>query len=137
VSDRIADLGAEDGETFLSVEELKLLSENEPPFTSGQLVNPRPPVNAALSRLPTVTGISVNTVHGNERSIAAAVQRFGPNVESMEGAAFVYACLVHHLPFAQVRAVSNFVERRNRAAWRLEDAVAALGVTMIDILDAL
>ena len=32
----------------------------------------------------------------------------------MEGAAFMYACLIHGVPFAQVRAVSNIVERRNR-----------------------
>ena len=25
----------------------------------------------------------------------------------MEGAAFMYACLIHQVPFAQVRAVSN------------------------------
>ena len=32
----------------------------------------------------------------------------------MEGAAFMYACLIQGVPFAQVRAVSNIVERRNR-----------------------
>ena len=37
----------------------------------------------------------------------------------MEGAAFMYACLIAGVPFAQVRAVSNRVERRNRAAWDL------------------
>ena len=33
----------------------------------------------------------------------------------MEGAAFMYVCLMHQVPFAQIRAVSNVVERRNRA----------------------
>ena len=37
----------------------------------------------------------------------------------MEGAGFMYACLIHGLPFAQVRAVSNIVETRNRRG--LED----------------
>ena len=33
----------------------------------------------------------------------------------------------HHLvPFAQVRAVSNIVERRNRGAWRLAEAIDSL-----------
>ena len=40
----------------------------------------------------------------------------------MEGAAFMYACLVQGLPFAQVRAVSNVVERRNRGAWKMAEA---------------
>src|SRR5262245_16349614 len=48
VADRIAELGAEDGDAFLSIQELKLLDEDEFPFTAGQLVNTMPPVNAAL-----------------------------------------------------------------------------------------
>ena len=52
----------------------------------------------------------------------------------MEGAAFMYACLVHGLPFAQVRAVSNVVERRNRDAWKLTEAIANLGATALRML---
>jgi len=44
----------------------------------------------------------------------------------MEGAGFMYACLVSGSRFAQVRAVSNMVEKRNRGAWKLQEAVAAL-----------
>jgi len=78
----------------------------------------------------------VNTVHGNARSIALAVERFKPRVESMEGAAFMYACLINNLPFAQVRAVSNLVEPRNRDAWKLADAIRNLGETAIGILES-
>ena len=85
--------------------------------------------------LPAVSGITVNTVHGNERSIAAVVQRFKPQVESMEGAAFMYACLIHERPFAQVRAVSNVVERRNRDAWKMAEAIGSLGATALRILE--
>ena len=63
-------------------------------------------------------------MHGNERSIAAISERFSPQVESMEGAAFMSACLMHQVPFAQVRAVSNIVERRNRDAWKMAEAIA-------------
>lgn len=55
----------------------------------------------------------------------------------MEGAAFFYACLSAGVPCAQVRAVSNYVERRNRAAWKLGDAIAALAVTGRALLEAL
>jgi futalosine hydrolase len=79
----------------------------------------------------------VNTVHGDDRSIAEAVRRFDPQVESMEGAAFMYACTIGGVPFAQVRAVSNIVERRNRAAWRLQDALAALNAAALAIADQL
>jgi futalosine hydrolase len=128
VTDRIAELGAEDGETFLSIHELNLPGEHE--FT-----NIAPPANAALGRLPPVNGITVNTVHGNARSIAAVTERFKPQVESMEGAGFMQACLIHDVAFAQVRAVSNVVERRNRDAWKLADAIGVLGTTALSILD--
>jgi futalosine hydrolase len=128
VADRIAELGAEDGDTFLTVDELMLPAEH-------QFVNAAPPANLALSRLPAVSGITVNTVHGNERSIAAVVQRFNPQVESMEGAAFMYSCLTHDIPFAQVRAVSNMVEKRNRQAWKMTEAIDSLGVAALHILE--
>ena len=76
VSDRLAELGAEDDERFLTLEELQLPGESE-------FVNLEPPANPALDRLPAVTGITVNTAHGSERSIAAVVRRFKPQVESM------------------------------------------------------
>ena len=31
------------------------------------------------------------------------------------------------VPFAQVRAISNAVERRNRGAWKIDAAIRALG----------
>ena len=136
VSDRIAELGAEDGERFLTLGELGLAEADDVPYTRPELVNPRPPANAALDRLLQVNGITVNTVHGAEGSIAAVVERFRPQVESMEGAAFMYACLVHDVTFAQVRAVSNVVERRDRARWKISEAIDALGATVFDILDA-
>lgn len=135
VADRFAELGAEDDEEFLTLQELNLVGANEHPFTDGAVVNDRPPANAALSRLPAVTAITVNTVHGNERSIARVVARLGPQVESMEGAAFMYASRIHELPFAQVRAVSNIVSRRNRNAWKLPEAIASLGDAALKILD--
>jgi futalosine hydrolase len=62
-------------------------------------------------------------------------ERFDPDIETMEGAAFMYACLIHGVPFAQVRAASNMVERRNRAAWKLDEAIANLGTVAHQILE--
>jgi futalosine hydrolase len=135
VSDQISELGAEDDRTFLTIQHLGLLGPDEKPFSNGLLVNSTPPDNAALRKLPGVRGITVNTVHGNRESIAAVSERCNPQVESMEGAAFMYACLIHGLPFAQVRAVSNIVESRNRAAWRISEAIANLEKVATEILD--
>ena len=135
VTDHFSELGAEDGDAFLSIHQLGLIDENEPPFVNGRLVNPAPPASATLAGLQAVNGITVNTVHGSEQSIARVTERFAPQVESMEGAAFMYACLVLGQPFAQIRAVSNLVERRNRDAWKLSEAIANLGATTLRMLN--
>ena len=130
VRDRLAELGAEDGDAFLTLRDLQLEGDDE-------FVNQTPPASVALAELPAVSGITVNTVHGQERSIAAVVRRLQPQVESMEGAAFMFACRLSGVPFAQVRAVSNVVERRNRAAWKMHEAIGSLGAAAVRILDTL
>jgi len=127
-SDRLAELGAEDGDRFLTLDDLELPGE-------AAFVNTDPPSNPELDGLPTVSGITVNTAHGCERTIAAVAQRFSPQIESMEGAAFMSACLIHGVKFAQVRAVSNLVEPRNRDAWKIGDAIRNLGASALRIID--
>src|SRR3954447_26086331 len=56
-SDRLAELGAEDGDRFLTLEELELPGECE-------FVNLDPPSNPELDQLPAVSAITVNTGHG-------------------------------------------------------------------------
>src|SRR5262249_18472991 len=112
-----------------------LVDANEFPFENGRLVNLHPPASATLRKLVAVEGITVNTAHGNEDSIAAIRRRQKPQIESMEGAAFLYACMIHKVPFAQVRAVSNVVERRNRAAWNIPLAIRNLGEVAKSILE--
>lgn len=133
ISDRIAELGAEDGDGFLAIEELGLLF----PGDRAEIVNENPPASRALQALPAVRGITVNTVHGRASTIADVIARFHPQVESMEGAAFMYACALAGVAYAQVRAVSNVVEQRNRAAWRIEDAIATLAETSLAIIEQL
>ena len=128
VEDRLAELGAEDGEHFLEIEKMGL-------GQTSVVVNRTPPQLTGLERLPRVTGITVNTVHGSESSIAAIRQRCTADVESMEGAAFAYACSIAHVPYAQVSAVSNIVERRNREAWRMDLAVRQLNDVALALLN--
>jgi len=133
-SDALAELGVEDGPRFLSLQEVGLLAPDEFPYSGGRLLNDMPPSLLGLGDLPTASGITVNTVHGDEGSIASVRSRYSPDVESMEGAAFMYACLIAGVPFAQVRAVSNRVERRNRAAWDLAGAIENLGRVSLKLL---
>jgi futalosine hydrolase len=128
VEERLPELGAEDGERFLAIEDMGL-------GQTSVIVNASELHNSALDELPRVRGITVNTVHGAEATIAAIRERCAPDVESMEGAAFAYACTAAHVPYAQVRAVSNLVERRNREAWRIDVAIRHLNERALQILD--
>jgi futalosine hydrolase len=130
VEDHVPELGAEDGEAFLTLQDLALPGVDT-------MRNAAPPSSAPLAALPRVRAITVNTVHGNARTIEAVMRRLSPQVESMEGAAFMHACLISGVPFAQVRSVSNVVERRNRAAWDMAGAIRGIGAAALEIIDGL
>lgn len=115
--DTFAELGAEDGEQFVDSETLGLASHTY----SGPEV-----AHAAIARLRRCTGITVNRVHGNEHTIAEVIHRIHPDTESMEGAAVFYAAHQAKLPATQVRAISNYVERRNKSSWQISLAVENL-----------
>jgi futalosine hydrolase len=135
ISEELPEMGAEADQDFLSLHDLKLLARDDFPFQDGRLINPEPPIIAVLQELPRVHGITVNTVHGRDSSIAAVRQRCKPQVETMEGAAFMYSCLIRGTPFAEIRAVSNVVEKRNRAAWKLGEAIDNLNSAALRIID--
>ena len=135
VSEELPEMGAEADDAFLTLHDLKLLARDEFPFRDGRLMNAEPPPMAALQQLPRVHGITVNTVHGRESSIAEVRQRCEPQVETMEGAAFMYACLIRGTPFAEIRAVSNVVEKRNRVAWKLGEAIDNLNSAALRMID--
>ena len=128
VSDRLSELGAEDGEAFIDFEHMGLGGPAE-------FVNQRPV--SGLENLKKVSGITVNTVHGNEHSINTVLQRVKAQTESMEGAAFMMACAAQNSPYAQIRAVSNYVERRNKNAWNMPLAISNLNQYLIQLLDQL
>ncbi|TAK47391.1 MAG: futalosine hydrolase [Saprospiraceae bacterium] len=133
VSERFGDLGAEDaGGTFTSIHELDLIEPFEPPFRNGELINPSA---MAFDFLPKCSGLTVNKVHGSAGSIAAIRQKYPADVESMEGAAFFYACLMTKQPFLEIRSISNYVEPRNREAWNLPLAIDNLNNALILLLD--
>jgi futalosine hydrolase len=124
VSDRFADLGAEDQDgSLIDMYQLGLIDgENFPYSDKGWLVNRKPIFND----IPHVQGLTVNKVNGSAPSIEKIKAAYSAQIESMEGAAFMLACLTEGVPFAQLRAISNYVEPRDRNNWRLDLAVKNL-----------
>ncbi|MEQ8703709.1 MAG: futalosine hydrolase [Phaeodactylibacter sp.] len=137
VTERFADLGVEEADgSFTSVHAMGLIEKGQPPFEEdGRMRNQHA---QGFDFLPQAQGISVNRVHGSAASIEQLRARYpDAEVESMEGAAFFYACLMEKIPFLEIRAVSNFVEPRNRDNWEVEKALSALNETLIELLSSL
>ena len=133
-SEQLADLGAEDGEAFIDLFDMGFADRNVIPFTNGKLVNPLEKLPFSIAHLKQKTGLTVLTASGRESTIAQRLERYGADVESMEGAALHYVCGRLGLPFIQLRAISNYVTRRDRSAWRIGDAVDGLNAQLLEWL---
>jgi futalosine hydrolase len=133
-SDQYGDLGAEDHDEFLDIFELGLLGKNTAPYAGGALINPMSAIHRQIA-LPQVSGLTVHTVSGNERTIKQRLQKYSCAVESMEGAAFHYVCLQEKIPFAQVRAISNYVMPRDRGQWKMKEAIINLNDWLIIFIE--
>jgi futalosine hydrolase len=134
-SDCFADLGAEDGSNFLTLAEMKLQKKNQFPYRNEKLFNLTSKKYPALKELRKVNAVTINTVHGSEKSIRGVVRKFNPDIESMEGAAFFYVCMMEKVSCLQLRAISNFVERRNRNNWNIPLAIKNLTQVVYDFLN--
>jgi futalosine hydrolase len=115
-----ADLGAESPGGFLPIEELGFgtsLVEADPLLVKG--------LTAALPDAVAGDVLTLATVTGTAATAEALAARFPRAVaEAMEG--FGVAVAAGGLPFAELRTISNPIGPRDRAAWRLKDAFAAL-----------
>ncbi len=131
VEDQFSEMGADDNGNFMSLIDLNLMSSNEFPYQAGLLNNKQSGISLSY---PKVKGITVNTVHGSEQTIQKTIIRCSPQVESMEGAAFFYACKSAKTPCLQIRSISNYVERRNRASWNIPLAVNNLNTELLKLL---
>ena len=82
----------------------------------------------SVSQLQEFKGITVNKVHGAPTSIADLSEQFAGQriVESMEGAAVFYAARAFKVPSIQVRSISNYIEVRNKANWKIPEAIKSL-----------
>jgi futalosine hydrolase len=124
--DCFSELGAEDAESFLTINDLG--------FGNNAVEIAKPLQLTSIKAFPKVTGITVNTVHGNEINIQKIKLRINPDIESMEGAAFVLATNSFGCDALQLRAVSNKVERRNRANWDIALAIKNLNIALIQVI---
>ncbi|MGQ4414438.1 futalosine hydrolase [Streptomyces sp. SAS_269] len=117
----VADLGAQTADGFLPVTELGFGTvTHRPPESLVRGIS-----QATGARAGTV--LTVSTVTGTAAH-AAELRARHPRAlaEGMEGFGVAEAAAAHGVPVLEIRAVSNPVGPRDRAAWRIGEALAAL-----------
>ncbi|WP_424567913.1 futalosine hydrolase [Streptomyces sp. CH-036] len=116
-----ADLGAETADGFLPVTALG--------FGRDRFTPPPALVREVAAATGAAAGpvLTVSTVTGSaERAGALLAAHPGALAEAMEGFGVAEAAARADVPVLEVRAVSNAVGPRDRDAWRIGDALAAL-----------
>ncbi|MEV8087952.1 futalosine hydrolase [Streptomyces nigra] len=123
VADEItaADLGAETPDGFLPVTELGFgtVTHRPPKALVREVAAATGARPGAVLTVSTVTGTAARAARLRERHPTALA-------EAMEGFGVAEAAAAHGTPVLELRAVSNPVGPRDRAAWRIGDALAAL-----------
>jgi futalosine hydrolase len=116
-----ADLGAETPAGFVPVTDLGFGTvTHHPPKALVDLL-------AAATGARTGTVLTVSTVTGSaERAAELRTRHPDALAEAMEGFGVAEAAAAHTTPVLELRAVSNPVGPRDRAAWRIGDALTAL-----------
>jgi futalosine hydrolase len=85
-------------------------------------------------KLKKVRGVSVNEITTSKQKVKLYRETFNPVVESMEGVALHYVCLMEKIPFMQIRAASNYIGERNKKKWSMKESIINLNKELIRLL---
>ncbi|HEY6502549.1 MAG TPA: futalosine hydrolase [Chitinophagaceae bacterium] len=121
----IADLGVVENKQLKTMFDLGLIKSSQPPFNRGWLVNPDKNL-LQKTKLKAMKAVSVNHVTTSKQMLQFYRDKFQPDIESMEGAALHYVCLMDKIPFLQVRSISNYVGERDKKKWNIKEAIINL-----------
>lgn len=122
--DTFGDIGVYEKGKLHTLFETGLLDPGDLPYKQGWLCNPYP--LDQLDGLPKVSALTVNTLTDDQETIGRIREKFHADIESMEGAAFHYVCLMLRVPFLQIRSVSNLVGERDKGKWNMKESITHL-----------
>lgn len=135
-TEQFGDMGIETRGGFQTLFDYAMLDANTLPFVDGLLKVREPyPVTGPLEGVKDASGITFQTITGIREHNLRRIENFSPHIESMEGAAFFYVCLMEQVPFIELRAVSNEVGERNKSRWNIRRAFSSLESTCGQLLE--
>lgn len=129
----MGDTGVEEQNHFRDLFDMGFQLENTLPFSGKGLVNLHQAGWHSFG-LPFVKSVSISEITTRTARIEQLQQKYGAFVESMEGAAFHYVCLLQRLPFMQLRAISNEVGERDKTKWKMQEAIGLLNEQLKTVL---
>jgi len=146
--DGFSELGAQDKQSFVSIFDLGLMDSDTFPYQKGYLVSNPENLSAKdmglgksgialIKTLPRAKAITVNTINGKLKEVENNGEHTGPDIETMEGAAFLYCCQIGHIPCVQLRSISNVVEERDKSKWETDLAITNLNRFLIKLVKAM
>lgn len=126
-----ADLGVETEEGFKTIFEAGLAEKDMRPYSNGKLINKSRINEKVFGNLKRVNGLTVNKSTGSVVEAEHLKLKFKADIESMEGAAVFYTCLLESVPFVEIRSVSNKVGVTDKAGWNIPLATKNLADVVI------
>lgn len=134
-ADCFADIGMVEKEIFTPIFNTEFADKNEFPFKKGWLINDHTVL--LKTGLDAVKAITVNQVSDSELQKKHFTNAYHADIETMEGAALHYVCLQENIPFAQIRALSNYIGERDKSKWKIPEAIENLNTELIKLINGL
>jgi futalosine hydrolase len=115
--------------------DLELIPQDQFPFKKGWLGNNSEVLKR--TRLKKVNAISINEITTSKQRVKFYEDAFKPVIESMEGAALHYTCLMEKIPFIQLRSISNYIAERDKKKWDMKTSIINLNNELINLIESL
>ncbi len=123
-TEKTADIGFIDKQDF---HPLTTQKDWESHYHKGVFINPF----QTLRHETGLKNVSSNTVNVTNFNIKGKPDA---DIENMEGAGFFMIAADKTIPFLEIRAVSNYVNERNKSKWETESALTNLHAFLMDYL---
>ena len=109
-------IGFESQNEFQDAYQLNYLDKNKAPHQRGGFINMSSSYfNVFLPYMKTAS-LTTNILGGNEATLQEKISRYPIHIETLNGVAFQYACLLKRIPFYQIRVVERnlFLKTENK-----------------------
>ncbi len=124
-SDYFGDTGIKDDNNLINIYNSSFNKQFNYLFTDGIIVN-KTPYPDCFSKLEQTAGVTVNIPENTSFK--------GPEVETMEGVAFMMIAKSKNIDFIQIRSISNIVSITKRENWKIKEAIQNYSIIIIDFI---